>query len=745
MERNKVEETLRLFRSAVEQSGESIMITDAELDLPGPRIIFVNPAFTRMTGYGSQEVIGKTPRILQGPRTDRHVLQRLRHCLDSGDEFDGEAINYRKDGSEYYQEWQIAPIRDGNGSVTHFIATQRDITQRKDAEARIRYLNRVYAMLSGINALIVRVRDNDELYAETCRIAVEGGGFRMAMICAVNGDGRQIVPVASAGKNDELIAAINDILSSREKASATMVARAIREKQTLVANDSQRIRGCCSPDKYAAAGVHSVAVLPLIVSEAAVGVIALYAEEVEFFQGEEMKLLSELTGDIAFAIDHIDKRDRLHYLAYYDDLTGLANRDLFLERVGQFMRGADAGGHKLALLMFDLERFKNINDSFGRAAGDTLLKHLAAWLTAQLGEANLLARGDADRFALLMPQVRQSSEVARLVEKMLAALLENPFHLNDDEFRVGAKIGIALFPDDGSDAEALFKNAEAALKATKKSGDRYLFHTRKMTEAVAVRVSLENQLRQAVDNEEFVLYYQPKISIRSGRTAGAEALIRWDNPRAGLVPPGEFIPIMEETGLIYDVGRWALRQAIADYLRWRAAGLHAVRISVNVSPLQLRNPDFVTEIKRKIGVHPDAARGLELELTESSVMQNIEHSITRLRAIRDMGVRVAIDDFGTGFSSLSYLARLPLDTLKIDRIFVLDITSGPNGLALVSTIINLAHSLGLKVVAEGVETEEQSRLLRLLSCNEMQGFLFSEAVPVDIFEARFLNPVNRVM
>jgi EAL domain-containing protein (putative c-di-GMP-specific phosphodiesterase class I) len=232
------------------------------------------------------------------------------------------------------------------------------------------------------------------------------------------------------------------------------------------------------------------------------------------------------------------------------------------------------------------------------------------------------------------------------------------------------------------------------------------------------------------------------VNIASGKLTGVEALIRWNDPRTGLVPPGRFIPILEETGLIYDVGRWALRRAIEDYLRWRTAGLLAVRIAVNVSPLQLRNKGFIAEIAHVIGIDAHAAAGLELEITESLIMEDVKHNIASLQAIRTMGVTIAIDDFGTGFSSLSYLARLPVDTLKIDRSFVIDMTAGPEGLALVSTIISLAHSLKLKVVAEGVETEEQSRLLRLLDCDEMQGFLFSKPLPAAIFEERFLAPAS---
>ena len=278
----------------------------------------------------------------------------------------------------------------------------------------------------------------------------------------------------------------------------------------------------------------------------------------------------------------------------------------------------------------------------------------------------------------------------------------------------------------------MLENAEAALKRAKIKGDRYLFYTEKMTEMVAGRLTLENQLRQALDREEFVLHYQPKVSLVTGKLTGAEALIRWNDPRTGLVPPAKFIPILEETGLIFEVGRWALNKAISDYLRWRNEGLAVVRIAVNVSPLQLRHRDFVAEIKSAIGVDALAGVGLELEITESLIMEDVKLSIASLHAIREMGVSIAIDDFGTGFSSLSYLHKLPVDALKIDRSFVDGMTIAPEALALVSTIINLARWMRLKVVAEGVETEEQQRLLRLLSCDEMQGYIFSKPLPAGI-------------
>jgi diguanylate cyclase (GGDEF)-like protein len=517
-----------------------------------------------------------------------------------------------------------------------------------------------------------------------------------------------------------------------------MVVRAMMGQKAIVSNDSQSDPQVLLGERYAKSGVRSVAVLPLIASNESVGVLALYVNEIEFFHEEEIKLLTDLTGNMSFALDHIEKEEKLNYLAYYDVLTGLANRSLFLERVAQYARGAANSDHSLALILFDLERFKSINDSLGVSAGDALLRQVAEWLTRMVGDASLLARLGSDHFAVVLPQLKQGQDVRQFVENAMDGFLDQPFRLNDAVFRISAKAGIALFPDHGAKAETLFKNAEAALKNAKSTGEPYLLYTQKMSAGVFGKLTLENKLRRAIDNEEFVLYYQPKVNLLSGKLTGAEALLRWNDPETGLVAPGRFIPVLEETGLIHDVGRWAMRKAIEDYLRWRDAGAATVRIAVNVSPLQLRNRSFLAEIERAINVDVQAAAGLELEITEGVIMGDVKHSISILQAIRKLGITVAIDDFGTGFSSLSYLAKLPVDTVKVDRSFVVDMTTGPSGLSLMSTIISLAHSLNLKVVAEGVETDEQSRLLRLLGCDEMQGFLFSKPVPSEIFESRYL-------
>jgi diguanylate cyclase (GGDEF)-like protein/PAS domain S-box-containing protein len=725
---------LRRFAAAMDATADAVYLVDRST----MRFVHVNEAACGMQAQTRQGLLASSPAQVFGTSQEELAQSYDTLIASAVDAKPVELQRRRRDGSKVWVELRRHAQRsDERWTIVTLV---RDITERKEAERRIIHLNRVHAMLSGINTLIVRVRSRDELFSEACRIATEDGGFHMIWIGMVDRTRMKILPVASVGVDETFLTFIRDQFSLEEGAPLgnTVTAQAFRNRKAVLVNDLEADTDVLFSQEYFAAGVRAMAVFPLLIGEEVVGVVALYADESEFFHEGEVKLLTELTGDIAFAIDHIEKQERLDYLAYYDVLTGLANRQLFLERTAQYIRSASSGRRKLALFLIDLERFKNINDSLGRPAGDLLLKQVAEWLTQTVGDGNLLARVGADHFGVVLPDIKRVGDVSRLIEKTMQAFSCHPFRLNDGELRIAAKVGVAAYPEDGVDADTLFRNAESALKKAKAGGDRYLCYAEKMTVSVAGRLTLENQLRQALERQEFVLYYQPKINLVSGELTGAEALLRWNHPRTGLVLPNQYIPILEETGLIHEVGRWVLNDAVETYQRWRTNGLQAVRIAVNVSPLQLRSRGFVADIRQVIGHDPMAAEGLELEITESLIMEDVRYSIASLRAIRALGVRIAIDDFGTGFSSLSYLARLPVHTLKIDRSFVIDMGGGPEGLALVSTIISLAHSLRLNVVAEGVETEEQSRLLRLLDCDEMQGYLFSKPVSREVFEAKYL-------
>jgi diguanylate cyclase (GGDEF)-like protein/PAS domain S-box-containing protein len=728
------QQSLLRFAAAMDATIDAIYLIDrAEM-----KLVHFNDAACRMQNKTRDEIFaGGLLAALGIPLTE---LERTYDELIGGVRVDKplELMRRRKDGSAYWLEVRRqALLLDERWTIVSLV---RDVTDQKHAEHRIRQLNRVQSMLSGINSLIVRVRDRAELFTEACGIAVEAGGFAMAWIGIVDRGLLEIVPVASRGATEALLSCIEEGLSLEGSgAGPSPTVRVIREKKSVVINDA---RGDAQPEFsriYEDAGIRSFAKLPLVVAGEAVGVLALYAKDMDFFHDDEMTLLTELAGDVAFAIDHIEKQEKLEYLSLYDALTGLANRTLFLDRVTQFLSTASSRGQKLALIVIDLERFKNVNDSLGRPAGDDLLRQVAEWLKGSVGDSSRLARVGANHYAIVLPGVSLEADLARLIETTLQAFLKHPFQWNGASYRLAAKTGVAMFPDDGASAETLFTNAEAALKKAKTGSDAYLFYALTMRDTAAGRLSLENQLRQALDDEQFVLHYQPKIDLKTNKIAAAEALIRWNDPHTGLVPPGRFIPILEETGLIIEVGRWALLKAVADYLCWRRAGLAAVRIAVNVSPLQLGNRSFVGEVEKVISRDPLAPAGLELELTESLIMSDVKHSVASLQKIRSLGVTIAIDDFGTGFSSLSYLAKLPINTLKIDRSFVAELGMTPESNALVAMIINLAHSLKLNVVAEGVETESQSSILRAMRCDQAQGYLYSKPIPAAAFAMQFLT------
>ncbi len=431
------------------------------------------------------------------------------------------------------------------------------------------------------------------------------------------------------------------------------------------------------------------------------------------------------------------RTEELNHAVSHDDVTGLPNRVLFNDRLSQAVSAARKSGQTLAVMFLDLDRLKIVNDSLGYAAGDRLMRAVAERVGGRLGESDTVARFGGDELALLFTSAQGAGDAAGAAEGVLEAL-RNPVELDGHEVYVTASVGVSLFPHDGDDAETLLSRAAAAMyRAREKGGNCYRFYSPDMNEEALRRLSLECDLRRALERGEFVVHYQPQVELASGRFVGAEALVRWQHPRLGLVSPAEFIPLAEATGLIVPLGEWVLRTAVRQCGDWQGRGLGPLRVAVNLSPRQFQQPDLVEAVRGSLleaGLEP---RQLELEVTESSVVSNREAAVATLREIRGVGVRVAIDDFGTGHSSLGYLKHLPVDTLKIDRSFVRDLATDPNDEAIVAAVVKLGHSLGLKVKAEGVEDEAQSRLLGSLGCDEAQGYLFGRALPAEAFEKLF--------
>jgi diguanylate cyclase (GGDEF)-like protein len=432
----------------------------------------------------------------------------------------------------------------------------------------------------------------------------------------------------------------------------------------------------------------------------------------------------------------VEKRTaEVQHLAYYDSLTDLPNRTLFGDRLQQTLATAAHNDQLAALVLVSLERFEKINDTLGHASGDLLLQQVAGRLAQRTKKGDTIARFGGDEFAFLLTSIERTDEAAEFARELLEALLLS-FRLETQEVYLNASIGISVFPDDGADAETIMKNAGAALfRAKRKGGGGYEFYSTDMNAEAVKRLALETDLRRAVANHEFVTYYQPVIDFTSGEVIGLEALVRWQHPRLGILAPAEFIDIAEDTGMILAIGDQVFATAAAQTRRWQDAGLQDLRIAINVSARQFREKNFPDRIAQILGQAHLDPQSVELEITETSIMEHGESALTVLSEIRNMGISIAIDDFGTGYSSLSYLKRLPIDCVKLDRSFVSGATTDPKDAALVMAIITLAHNLDLKVVAEGVETEEQRDFLRLLRCDAGQGYLFGKPMPAEVFEA----------
>ena len=422
---------------------------------------------------------------------------------------------------------------------------------------------------------------------------------------------------------------------------------------------------------------------------------------------------------------------QLDYLAFHDPLTNLPNRSLFRDRLEQAINRAHRQDHQVALLFLDLDRFKTINDSLGHTLGDRLLKDVATRLGGCAREIDTVARLGGDEFTIIIEDLAHPDQAVMVAQKVLDVLVE-PFHVDEREFHITASIGIALYPLDEREADALIKAADTAMYHAKEAGrNSYQFYSSAMTARVTQRLAIETQLRRALEREEFVVHYQPIVDLAGGRIVGAEALLRWQHSARGLVAPYEFIPIMEETGLILSIGEWVLRQACQHQRAWECEAPEALYVAINVSTRQLMKPDIVGSIVRVLnetGLPPDR---LCLEITESVLLADTQAAGEALKGLKDIGITIAMDDFGTGFSSLSYLRRFPVDIVKIDREFIRNISTNAPDEALVETIIYMAHRLGLKVVAEGVETEEQLALLRRYACDAIQGHVFGPAMAHD--------------
>jgi len=703
-------------------------------DLDSLKFLAVNEAATEHYGYSQEQFLTMSITDIR-PDSDVLAVQEIANAKKGQAGFTHAGIwRHRKsDGTIIKVEITSHPI-DFSGHRAKLVLAN-DVTDRVEQERKIARLSRVRAVTSGISSATLRLRDRNELLQEACRVATIEGVFPLAWVNAIDAHGNRGEMIAWHGDERAvaLIAKLGQPQGWAEEDRPSV--RAVRARRCVVVNDvASDPTMAAVRDEMLVGAFRSSAAFPLFVDGNVVAVLVLLASERDFFDAEEIALLESLAADLSYALDYIDKSERLDYLASYDTLTGLPNVRLFGDRLEQFVNASRAERAPVCVVVLDLERFTQINDSLGRSAGDELLRQVAARFGEFLIEPYTLGRVAADTFAAATPNDSRSV-VTTLRERMFDAL-KQPFDIDGREVRITAQAGIAVYPADGDNGHNVFKNAEAALKLAKSSGKHYLYYSAEMNVRIAKRIAFEEQLRIAVAKQQFVLHYQPRVDMISGELVGAEALIRWQHPDKGLVAPSNFITVAEETGLIVPIGAWAIDAVCAQQAAWIAAGINIVPIAVNLSPVQFDKDDLLKSVSDALARHRLDAHHLELELTESTVMNDSAAAIKTLQALRKAGVNLALDDFGTGYSSLALLKRFPFRSVKIDQSFVVDITRNAEDAAIATAIIAMAHRLNLKVVAEGIETQGQFNYLRAQGCDEMQGNFFSPAVAKETFESQ---------
>ena len=635
------------------------------------------------------------------------------------------------------------------------------IAERENAEECVRRLNRLHSVLAETSKAVAHIPDRDTLFHDFCRIAVENGSFKLAWVGLVDEGNREVRIVAARGSIGYLDNMRVTLETEPEGTGPT--GTAIRQGTFYICNDFLGA-SITRPwhERGEAYGIRASASIALKQEGRVIGALTLYADKKDYFDRPQVELLCQMGSDISFALGNMVREDRrlhaerallmetaqrqsereehaekIRYLAHHDSVTNLPNRFSLLTRLSQALELAKRFNSRLAVIFIDLDRFKNVNDSLGHHMGDRLLSQVAGRLSESIRSADIAARLGGDEFVVVLPLIRTNVAAAHAARK-IQLFLSKPYAVDGHDLSITPSIGISVFPDDGETVEELMKNADLAMYHAKSGGrNNYRFFTQEMNLTVRARLVLESDLRGAVEREEFVLHYQPQIDTTTGRVAGVEALIRWQHPLRGIVSPETFIPIAEETGMILSIGEFVLKTACRQLAVWRSQGLPPFRVAVNLSMRQFKQknlPALLTEILARTGIEPHL---LELEITESSAMDNPEETILHLRRLREMGVELAIDDFGTGYSSLSYLKLFPVNRLKIDRSFVKDIDRDSDDAEIAAATIALAHTLGKEVVAEGVETEAQSRFLLSKRCDILQGYFFSHPLPADAVEEYF--------
>lgn len=795
-----------LFRSVVLQANDVVLVTEAEpVDLAsgGPRVVYVNPAFSRMTGYAFEDIVGLTPRLLQSPRTDQTELSKIRAALSNWQPVEVELLNVRKDGTEFWVQISISPAADERGWFTHWIAIQRDITDRKlhedaiaemlagssdlmlllDAEGAVTAASRSAAALLGRQpAELVRTSARLLLHPDDraaglavlfptsalrlgagaqvdVRMAHADGSWRWMKLTAADlpdkAPGAVVVACADVTEirrsaaelqqmNDKFRSAFVDApigmaLSGADgrllQANAALVQLLGRTESELLQMRMSDLR----------ANRNGAALLdPSTAPSGADGPHPRRQEAVlRRGDGSSVEVLQSSSivagrdGRPLHVVDHIEDitdrksfENQLQHQALHDPLTGLANRALLTDRIEQALSGAQLHGTGVALLFLDLDRFKSINDSLGHPVGDSVLLGVSRLLRSGVRPGDTVARFGGDEFVILCPECT-ADQAASLAGRIQSALEDS--HIGESvEVRLSASIGVVVSSAE-STATTLLRDADAAMYAAKARGrQRIEIFDEEVGARVRQRVQLEAELRRGIPGGQLRLHYQPVVELASRRVVGVEALVRWQHPDRGLLPPGDFIALAEESDLILELGTWVLNEAVAAAAALRRKSSAPPIMWVNLSAFQLQDATLPQLIGQALRDHDVPGSALGLEITESVLINDLAHTTTILRALRELGISSAIDDFGTGYSSLSYLARFPVDTVKIDRTFIAGLESQDTrreSYAIINAVIGLARAMKLDLIAEGIETQAQAAALHGLGCDYGQGFLLGRPAP----------------
>ena len=792
---------------AVEQNPASIIITDID-----GKIEFANDTFLATTGYALDEVLGKTPLLVQSDDTPREAYAELWREISAGRIWRGDLQNRRKDGGQYWERVLVAPIKAPDGSIASYIWINEDITelralfdQLRDSDSRFRGVlatmvegvavlspkgHFIYSNPAAENAfgcpdggligrrpeelpverlradgslcppgefpLLVTLREQRELRDITQGIRARDGSVRWLRVntCVLRSSGE--------GSHHGVVLTFTDVTERQHAEEQLRLAFEVinHTSEGVMVSDAQHRILSINPALERMIGLRNAQIIGRpsgafvrALDDASFAAVNDALVSGRPWQGEvrlKKKTGRSLHSWAAIAVvrdnenrikHHIsvfsdmaerkEAQERIEFLAHHDPLTGLPNRLLLRDRVAQALRMQN----RVALMFLDLDRFKTINDSLGHPVGDALLKEVVERLRTCVRDTDTICRQGGDEFIILLNDVRDSEAVSRIAEKIHLRMTE-PVLVGKHQLSTSFSIGIALGPDDASDFDTLLQKADTAMYHAKEAGrNSHRFFTEQMNRQVVEHLTLENKLRRALDNREFVLYYQPQIDLAEGRIVGVEALIRWNSPEDGLVSPGRFIPVAEASGLIAPIGAWVLREACRQARAWQDAGLPPFVVAVNLSAMQFKRPDLINTVINALVLADLDSQWLELELTESILIQDAESTVDSVRRLKALGVKLSVDDFGTGYSSLAYLKRFAVDKLKIDQSFVRDLGHDPEDSAIVRAIVQMAHSMKLTTIAEGVETQELADLLRLFHCDEAQGFWLAKPLPADELEA----------